>query len=152
MRKGDRKLATNRRARHEYLVLDTFEAGIVLTGTEVKAIREGNASLAGAYAATDGTRAVLHGMTVQPYEHGNRYNHEPERPRRLLLHSSELQRLRVKLDQKGCTLIPLDIHLTRGYIKVELGLCRGKKTHDKRETLRSREADRNTAREIAKYR
>ncbi len=151
MRKGDRQLATNRRARHEYMVLDTFEAGMVLTGTEVKAIRDGNASLNGSYARCDGKKAVLHGMTIQPYEHGNRFNHDPDRPRRLLLHASELQRLHVQLDQKGCTLIPLDIHLRRGYIKVELGLCRGKKLHDKRDTLRKREATRDAAREIAKY-
>jgi SsrA-binding protein len=137
-----RKIAVqNRKARHEYHVLDTWQAGLVLQGTEVKSLRAGKANLQDAYARFDRGELWLHNLHVSPYEQGNRFNHDPLRPRKLLLHRQEMRRLVGQVEQEGLTLIPLDIHFERGIAKATLALVRGKKLHDKREDLKLR-ADR----------
>ncbi len=143
---GSSRLATNRRALHDYEVLERIEAGIALQGTEVKSIRAGHCNLSGAYVRAAGGRAELIGMTVEAYEHGNRFNHVADRSRRLLLHKREILMLGIQTDQKGRALIPLAVYLKRGKVKVEIGVCSGKRQADKRETLKrataKREADR----------
>jgi SsrA-binding protein len=146
VRSGDRVVAQNRKARHEYHVLQTWEAGLVLQGTEVKSLREGKANLADAFATIQNGELWLFNMHVSPYEQGNRFNHDPLRPRKLLMHRSELRRLVGQVEQKGLTLVPLDIHFTGGIAKVNLALVRGKKLHDKRETLRERAVERDMER------
>lgn len=147
---GDRKvLATNRRARHDYQLLETLEAGIELRGTEVKSVRAGDASLAESFADIENGEAILYDLHIQPYRCGNVYNHDPKRPRRLLLHAREIARLQGLRTLKGYALIPLDLHLRHGFIKVALGICKGKRLEDKRETLRRREADREARRALA---
>jgi len=145
-RSGDRVVARNRRARHEYHVLQTWEAGLVLQGTEVKSLRDGKANLADAYAAMQGGELWLYNMHVSPYEAGNRFNHDPLRRRKLLMHRSELRRLVGEVEQKGLTLVPLDVHFSGGIAKVDLALVRGKKLHDKRDTLRERAVARDMER------
>lgn len=144
---GGRKIAVrNRRARHEYHVLETIEAGLVLQGTEVKSLRDGRANLQDAFARFEGGELWLHGMHVSPYEQGNRFNHDPLRPRKLLLHRQELRRLVGRVEQKGLTLVPLDVYFRRGIAKVTLALVRGKQLHDKREDLKRRDAEREMER------
>src|SRR5690554_498059 len=139
-------VARNRRARHEYEVLEKYEAGIVLTGTEVKSLRAGKANLQDAFARFDRGELWLHNLHISPYEQGNRFNHDPLRPRKLLLQKRELRNLVGQVEQKGLTLIPLDIYFTRGIAKVTLALARGKQLHDKREDLRRRSAEREMER------
>jgi SsrA-binding protein len=146
VRSGDRVVAKNRKARHEFHVLQTWEAGLVLQGTEVKSLREGKANLADAYARIDGGELWLYNMHVSPYEAGNRFNHDPLRRRKLLMHRSELRRLVGEVEQKGLTLVPLDVHFSGGIAKVDLALVRGKKLHDKRDTLRERAVARDMER------
>jgi len=146
------KLATNRKAFRDYQILEKHEAGIELRGTEVKAIRHAQISLSGAYARIDEGEILVHNLTIPPYEHGNRYNHEPTRPRRLLFHRREIVRLQAQVERKGCTLVPLGVYLERGWVKVELGVCRGKSQIDKRETLRRKAADLAAARAVARRR
>jgi len=142
MEEGKRVLVSNRRARHDYHVLESLEVGLVLAGSEIKSIRAGKVSLSGAYASFDeGGELWVHGMHVAEYAEA-RDNHDPERDRKLLAHSSELRKLRRKICEKGLTLIPLDIHLSRGRAKMELGVCRGKKLYDKRATLAERDEKR----------
>lgn len=144
---GGKIVAQNRRARHEYHILDTWETGIVLQGTEVKALREGKANLADAFARIDRGEMWLYNLHISPYEAGNRFNHDPLRIRKLLLHRSELRKLVGQVEQKGLTLVPLDIHFNpRGVAKVNLALVRGKKLHDKRDTLRERAEQRDMER------
>ncbi len=145
---SSQRLASNRRALHDYFVMERFEAGIALRGTEVKSIREGHLSLVGAYARIENGDAVLYGMNVQPYAYGNRFNHPPEQERRLLLHRREIATLRVETEQKGHTLIPLSVYLKQGKVKIELGLCRGKQQTDKRETLKRETATREAQRAV----
>ena len=145
-RSGDRVVAKNRRARHEYHILQTWEAGLVLQGTEVKSLREGKANLADAYAAMQGGELWLYNMHVSPYEAGNRFNHDPLRRRKLLMHRNELRRLVGEVEQKGLTLVPLDVHFSGGIAKVDLALVRGKKLHDKRDPLRERAVARDMER------
>ena len=145
---SSQRLASNRRALRDYFVLERFEAGVALQGTEVKSIREGLVSLTGAYARVEHGEAILCGMNVQPYTHGNRFNHEPEQDRRLLLHRREIDMLQVETEQKGHTVIPLVVYLKRGKVKIEIGLCRGKQQADKRETLRRNTATREAERAI----
>jgi SsrA-binding protein len=142
----NRKLAVNRKARHDYTVLETLEAGLALQGTEVKSVRNGKTALAGAFVRIHAGEASLHGAHIPPYEAGNRFNHEPTRVRRLLLHKREIQRLAVLADQKGQTLVPLSLYLKRGHVKMELAVCRGKRHADRRDDLKRREADREAAR------
>ena len=137
----------NRRARHEYHVLESLEAGVVFTGTEVKAVRAGGASLTEAYARFRDGEAWLLGMHVPPYRQGSFSNSEPTRPRKLLLHKAEILRLQSRVAEKGLTIVPLRLYFTRGIAKVQLGLARGKKVWDKREAA----AKRDVEREIAKH-
>ena len=133
--------AVNRKAFHDYTVLEKLECGIELSGTEVKVIRHGEASLAGAYASVLGGQLYVEQMHIPVYTFGNRFNHVPLQRRRLLAHSKEIEALRLKSEAKGLTLIPLRLYLKRGRVKLELGVCRGKSQVDKRETIRRRDAD-----------
>lgn len=149
MSKADQKVvASNRKARHEYEVLETVEAGIELKGPEVKSIRAGNVSFQDAHARVERGQIWLHSLHVSPYEQANRFNVDPVRPRRLLLNKQEIRRLAAKVEEKGLTLVPLDLHFSRGYVKVELAVARGRKLHDKREALKRREQDREARRAI----
>ena len=130
--------AENRRARHDYTVLETLECGIVLSGTEVKSVRRGGVSLAGSYAAVLKGELWLVGADISAYEFGNRFNHDPKRDRKLLAHAKEVDVLRQKSEAKGLTLVPLKMFLKHGRIKVELGICRGKALHDKRDALKQK--------------
>ena len=136
-------LAENRRARHDYAVLDTIECGIVLSGTEVKSVRRGGVSLAGSYAAVLGGELWLVGADISAYAFGNRFNHEPKRNRKLLVHAKEVAALKMKSEAKGLTLVPLKLYLKRGRIKLDLGVCRGKALHDKREALKKKALNRD---------
>ena len=144
------RIATNRKAFRDYVVLAKIEAGIELRGTEVKAVRAGAVNLTGGYAQVDGSEAFLHDIKISPYDFGYRFNHDPERPRRLLLHRKEIDRLAGQVALKGHTLIPLSLYLRRGRVKIELGLCKGKLDVDKRETLRRKTADREAERAMAR--
>ncbi len=143
-------IARNRRAWHEYHVLEEFEAGLELHGTEVRSLRQGGAQIAEAYVRIERGEAWLLGAHVQPYQFGNRQNHEPSRPRRLLLHRREIGHLAGMVKQPGLTLIPLDLHLSRNRVKVRLGVCRGKREYDKREALREKDAQREMQRGLAR--
>ncbi len=136
-------LAVNRRAFHDYSVLERIECGIQLSGTEVKVVRSGQASLAGAYGAVLGGELFVCAMHVPEYEFGNRFNHDPKRNRKLLVHRKEVEQFRLKTEAKGFTLVPLRLYLKRGRVKMELGVCRGKQLHDKRETLKRKALDRD---------
>ena len=138
----DRVVATNRRARHEYEILETLEAGLVLRGTEVKSLRDGQVNFKDSYATVRNGEAWLRGCHINPYSHGTDANHEPERDRKLLLHKREITRIVGKTSEKGLTVVPLKIYFKAGRIKIEIGLARGKKLHDKRATLRERESRR----------
>jgi SsrA-binding protein len=142
-------VAVNRRALHEYHVLDRIEAGIELRGAEVKAIRDHRCSLTGAYAEIKNNEAFLSGFHVQPYEHARVEDHNPLRPKKLLLHRREIDRLLGQTSAAGMTLIPLKLYFRRGRLKVELGLCRGKQRADKREAIRRRTAEREARRAMA---
>lgn len=148
---GDEKtIATNRRARHEFTIEDSTEAGLVLTGTEIKSIRAGKVNLADAHARIDRGEAWLVGVHIAPWESGSRFNHEAKRDRKLLLHRDEIDRLLGKVKSKGLTLVPLRIYVTgRGHAKVELGLARGKQLHDRRHDIAERDARRQMERDIA---
>ena len=141
-------VALNRRARHDFSIDETFEAGIVLTGTEIKSLRAGKANLSDAYARIERGEAWLVGAHIAPFEQGNRYNHEPKRIRKLLLHRSEIDELLGRTKAKGQTIVPLRLYLTRGKAKVELGLARGKQLHDKRRDIADRDAKRQVEREL----
>jgi SsrA-binding protein len=145
-------VASNRKARHDYHIEETWEAGLVLTGTEIKSVREGKVSLKGAYGTIRRGEMWLEGLNIARYESGGYTNHEPERPRKLLMHRREIRRLIGALEQRGLTLVPLDLHLSGGWAKVTLGLGRGKKLHDKREDIKRRDADREAARETGRRR
>ena len=145
---GEKLVASNRRARHEYHIEESLEAGLVLTGTEVKSIRTGRASLTEAYARVDGAEAWLHHLHIPPYDAGNIFNHEPMRRRKLLLHRRQIERLAGKASQKGYTIIPLRLYFSRGKAKVEIALARGKKLYDKREAIGEREAGREARRAV----
>jgi len=139
-------VARNKRARHDYHLLDTWEAGIVLTGTEIKSLRAGQANIADAYAIVTGGEVFLLNAHIALYEQGNQFNHEPRRTRKLLLHRREIRKLIGAVERQGLTLVPLDVHFTRGKAKVTLALGKGKKLHDKRDDARRREDEREMAR------
>jgi SsrA-binding protein len=143
-----KNIATNRKARHEYNILETFEAGMVLKGTEVKSLRDGKANLKDSYARVDKGEVVLLNMYISPYEKGNRYNQDPTRPRKLLLHKSQIKRLLGKVVEKGLTLIPLRLYFKGSYAKVELALAMGKKLYDKRKSIAERDAERSLRRAL----
>jgi len=136
----------NKMARINYEISDTFEAGIVLVGTEVKSLRDGRANLKDSYAQVQNEEVFLHDFHISPYTHGNRYNHDPLRTRKLLLHKREIKRLYGRTKEKGFSLIPTKVYFKNGKIKVEIGLGRGKKLHDKREDLKRREDEREIER------
>ena len=141
-------VARNPKATHDYHILETWEAGLVLTGTEVKSLRNGKASLKEGFARLSKGEVWLEGVTITPYEQGNRYNHPPVRSRKLLLHKREIARLIGSVEQQGLTLVPLELYFRNGVAKVVIGLGRGKKLHDKREAARRRIADREVARAL----
>jgi SsrA-binding protein len=138
----------NRKAFHDYKVLDKYEAGIVLRGTEIKSIRAGGAQFADAYAKVEDGDVTLLNLHIAPYEFGGYTNHAEDRPRRLLLNKSEIRRLMIATHQKGCTLIPLRLYFKSSFLKCELGICLGKKAFDKRETLRERDSHRQIRRSL----
>ena len=138
--------AVNRRAYHDYAVLDKIECGIELRGTEVKVVRHGEASLAGAYGAVLGGQLYVVAMNIPVYTFGNRFNHKPQGNRRLLVHHKQIEQLRLKTEAKGLTLIPLRLYLKNGRIKLELGVCRGKALHDKRDALKQKAIKRDMER------
>ena len=144
-----RLIHANRRARHEYSIEETYDAGLALVGTEVKAIRAGKANLQDAFCKIERGEVWLYHMHVAPYEQGTHWNVEPRRPRKLLLHRREIEKLRGKMEQKGYALVPLSLYFQHGYAKLELGLGRGKKLYDKREDIASRDAEREQRRELA---
>lgn len=147
--KKEKVVATNRKAYHDYFIEEKFEAGIMLTGTEVKSLREGRANLQDSYASVKDGETFLYHCHISPYSHGNLMNHDPLRVRKLLLHKKEIHKLLGKTQQKGLTLVPLRIYFSeRGKAKVELGLAKGKKLHDRRDTIKSREASREVERAI----
>jgi SsrA-binding protein len=141
-------VAENRKARHDYFIDETYEAGISLVGTEVKSLRAGKANLRDSYAEVSNNEVFIQNMHISPYDQGNRFNHDPMRPRKLLLHRQEIKRLLGQTTQKGYTLVPLRVYFKRGRAKVEVALARGKKLYDKREEIAKRDADREIEREL----
>jgi SsrA-binding protein len=139
-------VARNKRARHDYHILETWEAGLVLTGTEVKSLRQGRANLTDAFAVVKGGEVWILNMHISPYEQGNRFNHEPTRTRKLLLGRQEIRHLIGSVERQGLTLVPLDLYFTRGKAKVTVALAKGKKLHDKRDDARRRDDEREMAR------
>ena len=144
--KFDPVFAENRKARHDYTVLETIECGIVLTGTEVKSVRHGEVSLAGSYAAVLKGELWLLGCDIAAYKFGNRFNHEPKSQRKLLVHAKEVEDLRLRTEAKGLTLVPLKMYLKGGRVKVAIGVCRGKQLHDKRDALKQKALKRDLER------
>jgi len=152
MPQKEKKIITeNRKAFHDYIILETYEAGLTLKGTEVKSVREGTVSLRESYGKPLKGEIYLFNMHISPYEEGNRFNVDPKRARKLLLHKTEIRRLIGKVSEKGLTLVPLRLYIKGGFVKVELALARGKKVYDRREELRRRALDREAEREIGKY-
>ncbi|HSZ44911.1 MAG TPA: SsrA-binding protein SmpB [Streptosporangiaceae bacterium] len=149
---GTKIIARNRRARHEYTIEDTVEAGIVLTGTEVKSLRAGRASLADGFGQITDSELWLHGVHIPEYTQGTWTNHEPRRVRKLLLHRKEIDRLAVATRERGLTLVPLSLYFKDGKVKIELGLARGKRSYDKRRDLAKRDAAREVDRELRRRR
>jgi SsrA-binding protein len=142
---GEKLIASNKKAMHDYFVLQKFEAGVALTGTEVKSLRDAAVNLKDSYVGFERGEAYLTGAHISPYAHGNRENHEPERKRKLLLHRRELEKLFVQITEKGLTVVPLRIYFKGGRVKVEIAVVRGKKLYDKRESEKKRELDREMA-------
>ncbi|MDQ7093093.1 SsrA-binding protein SmpB [Desulfosporosinus sp. PR] len=145
---GIKVVSENRKAFHDYFIEDRIEAGIILTGTEIKSIRNGRVNLKDSYAHLDNGEVWVYQMHISPYEQGNRFNHDPLRPRKLLLHRSEISKLVGKIQQQGLTLIPIKIYLKKGLAKVELGVAQGKKNYDKRQALAEREGKRDIERAL----
>ena len=147
---GRKLIASNRKARHDYSVVDVFEAGVMLTGTEVKSLRLGRASLVDGFATIDDGEVFLRNVHIPEYEQGSWTNHEPRRTRKLLLHRAEIERLIGKTKESGLTLVPLSIYFSAGKVKVELALARGKRSYDKRQDLARRDADREVQRALGR--
>jgi SsrA-binding protein len=147
-KKGVKVMARNKKALHEYHIEETVEAGIVLTGTEIKSIRQGRVNLKDSYALINQGEIFLLNMHISPFEQGNRFNHDPTRTRKLLLHKQEISKLIGLTQQKGYTLVPLDLHLRNGFAKIQLALAKGKKLHDKRQAIAKRDADREIRRQL----
>jgi SsrA-binding protein len=148
--RDQKPVTTNRKARHEFSVLDTYETGIVLTGTEVKSLRQGNVNLTDSYALLKEGEVWLLGMHISPYAHGSYSNVDPLRSRKLLLHRKEIRKIASHLREKGLTLIPLKLYFFHGLAKLQLGVCRGKREYDKRQDIAKREADRAIRRHLAR--
>ena|SRR5690349_5485171 len=147
---SERVIVTNRKALHDYSILERYEAGLVLKGTEVKSLRDGNANLQDGYALIKGREVWLIGLHINPFEKGNINNHEPKRERKLLLHRKEIRKLLGKVSEQGLTLVPLRLYFRNNIVKVELGLARGKKSYDKREAIKERDVERRIRREYAR--
>lgn len=147
-RRSDRVIVTNRRALHEYFVLESLEVGIALTGTEIKSVRSGKVQLADAYARIDRGELWLVGCHISPYTQGSYLNHDPDRSRRLLAHKDQIMAMRAAVEQKGQTLVPIKIYLKQGRAKIELGICKGKNVADKRGATAEREAKRDIQRAL----
>ena len=145
---GIKLVVQNRRARRDYEVLDSFETGIALQGTEVKSLRQGKVNLKDSYAAVEKGEVFLYNVHISPYAAGNQFNHDPERPRKLLLHRVEIRRLIVKTEQQGLTLVPLKVYFKRGKAKIELAIVRGKRQFDKRHDIARRQAQRDVERAL----
>ena len=145
---GQKTVTENRKARHEYHILETYEAGLALTGTEVKSLRLGRVSLQDSFARVESAELILYNMHVSQYEQGNQFNHEPKRKRKLLMHKREIMRLLGKTREKGLALIPLKVYFKRGYAKVELALAKGKKSYDKRDDIAAKDAKRDMDRAL----
>lgn len=141
-------IVDNRKARHDYHIHETYEAGIALTGTEVKSIRAGKVNLKDSFCRIHNGELLLVGVHISPYEQGNRFNHEPERTRTLLMHKREIHKLLGQVKEKGYSLIPLNFHFSRGYVKVTVGLVTGKKNYDKRQDMAERDAKREISRRL----
>ncbi|MEB3286122.1 MAG: SsrA-binding protein SmpB [Vampirovibrionales bacterium] len=141
-------IASNKKAYHEYTVLETYQTGIVLTGSEIKSIREGKVSLKQSYARLENGEIFLFGAHIAPYEKAAHYNHDPERPRKLLLTKAEIRKLVGKMKTSGLTLIPLKMYFKRCWVKIDLGVCKGKKLHDKRDSISERDSKRDIARAL----
>lgn len=153
MSEGIKVVERNKKAYHEYEIEDTLEAGIVLTGSEVKSVRQGKVSLDGAYCSVDRNgEMVIHSMYIKPYEQASHFNHEPRRSRKLLLHRREIERWGEAAEQKGYTIVPLELYFRKGWAKVKIGLGKGKKLHDKRQTIKERDTKRRMEREMQRYR
>ncbi|MCC5896489.1 MULTISPECIES: SsrA-binding protein SmpB [Cyanophyceae] len=149
---GYKVIADNRQARYRYSILETYEAGLELQGTEVKSIRQGRVNLRDGYALIRGNEAWLHNVHISPYDIASQYfNHDPLRNRKLLLHRNEIRKLIGKVEQQGLTLVPLKLYLKNGWVKVSIGLAKGKKLHDKRESLKRKQQDREIARVMKSY-
>lgn len=148
--RGTKAIATNRKARHNYTILDVYEAGMVLVGTEVKSLRDGKVSIADAFATVDNGEVWLRGLHIPEYTQGSWTNHAPRRVRKLLLHASEIERLIGKTREGSLTLVPLSLYFQNGYVKVELGLGKGKQAHDKRQDLARRDTEREVTRELGR--
>ena len=146
---GPKPIARNKKARFQYTVIETFEAGIALRGTEVKSLRDGKVSLAEGFARVTSGELVLYGAHIDVYKAGSYTNHDPVRPRKLLMHRREIRRIESKAAEKGLTIVPLSMYFKRGYAKVELALVRGKRQHDKRQTIKKRESDRAMSRAMS---
>lgn len=142
---GEKLIASNKKALHEYFIVQKLEAGIVLTGTEVKALRDGKANLKDAYVIFKNDEAYLFGLHISPYTHGNLQNHEPDRTRKLLLHRRELEKMHGQTAEKGLTVVPLRLYFKGARVKAEIAVVRGKRQYDKRDTERTRELDREAA-------
>ncbi len=145
---GLETVARNKKAYHDYFVLESFEAGIELFGTEVKSVRQGKVNLKDAWCSIEKGEVYVNGMHISPYEFGNIFNRDPMRKRRLLMHKREINRLYGQLKQQGLTLIPLSAYFNRGRLKIQVGLCKGKKNYDKRESIARKDAEREAAREL----
>ena len=149
MKKPDSKtLARNKKAFFNYIVTESLECGIELKGTEVKSLKTGKLAFSDSYARITDFELILIGLHISPYTHGNIHNHDPDLNRKLLAHKQEIRRIKRKVDEKGITLVPLKFYLKNGKVKVELGLCKGKKTHDKRESIKSKDLKREADREM----
>jgi SsrA-binding protein len=142
---GEKLIASNKKAFHDYFVLQKLEAGAVLTGTEVKSLRDGRANLKDSYVVIEGGEAYLLGLHISPYSHGNLMNHDPERKRKLLLHRREIEKLEVQTTEKGLSVVPLRLYFKGSHVKAEIAVVRGKKQYDKRDSEKAREADREAA-------
>jgi len=145
---GIKQVAQNKKAYHEYFILEKFEAGVELFGTEVKSIRQGNINLKEAFCVVKNGELFAHGMHISPYEKGNIFNREPMRPKRLLMHKREIERLHARIKQDGLTLIPLSVYFKDSRVKLSIGLARGKKLHDKRETAATKSSEREMDRQL----
>ena len=148
VREEKRVVARNKKANHDYFILDTYECGIVLTGTEIKSIRASKVSIQDAYCHIKNNELIIVNMHIAKYEQGNRFNHQETRDRKLLAHRSEIRKLLGKVSQEGLTLIPLEVYITKGYAKVLVGLAKGKKNYDKRESLKQKERNRDIERSL----